>query len=1331
MQKPAIPKNESKRQAALRGLNVLDTPAEARFDRITRIAQQHFQVSIALVSLVDEDRQWFKSRQGLDATETPRDISFCGHAILSEDIFYIPNALEDPRFADNPLVTGPPKIRFYAGAPLHAPNGQRVGTLCIIDDKPREFSSEELAVLRNLANDVEKALLKRSSSMGFTLAQKIGLSSVFLVLLSGGVVGGLFYNKTTDLLVDHELEDVFREIQNAGDRLKIILKTHDEDVLFLANTPPIQGILRAQSAGGFDQQGKSSTAVWEKRLATIFTAQLQQKSAYLSIRFIDATGQELVVVSRHGQQIVAASKRQLQNKAHRDYVSEALKLPVGSVYVSEINLNREFGKVSEPRQEVIRSVTPVYNVTNSTLAGVVSITAEVGDELRAIQSRVRNTSDSEIYIANDRGDYLVHPDPSKTYGFEFGVSHNIQTDFPQLAKLFLTDSQNTQASFQIKRNGVRQIMDFSKVAFDINNPKRFIALVITHDYGRIAEEQSALLNNVVLWSLLLVIPGVGLGILFSVGLTRPIKQMTQVMDDYIHQRDTNETMPVHLNNEIGVMARIYQILIGQVEEAHAHLAEMNNKLEIRVTERTQALEMSELRQRSIVENIIDGLITIDSKGTVTSFNPAASKIFGYSTEEVLGKNINMLMPEPYTSEHDGYLHAYLNTGKKKIIGIGREVMGKRKDDTTFPMDLSVSEMMINGDRMFTGVVRDITERKQAEKELQAVTAIRQAILDGANYGIITTDKTGITQTFNRGAEKMLGYTADEIVGKQSPALWHDMDEIVARAKTLSKELDINIEPGFDVFTAEASRGISDENEWTYIRKNRSRFPVQLSITALRDTKGDINGFLGIASDITERKKVERMKSEFISTVSHELRTPLTSIRGALGLVLGKAADQLPEKLRNMVEMASRNSERLTLLINDILDLEKIESGRMEFEFAIVDLLPLAQQAVADNEGYAQQHQVQLVLESALEHAFIRADQHRLLQVFANLISNAVKYSPPHGQVTVSVVEHEGAYRVAVRDMGAGIPEEFRSRIFQRFAQADSSDTREKGGTGLGLSITKAIVDHHEGKIAYESELNKGTVFYFDLPIWHEAIHGEGKTRASIRVLICEDNPDVAAIIAEMLKPLGVVSDIAGTAGAARTLLKEHAYRLLLLDLNLPDQDGLDFLQELREAPTTTGLPVIVVSGRAQEGRMAFKGDAVTVVDWIQKPIEQDRLERALHEALRRTDRPHILHVEDDPDLVQVTKALLDDMADISHVPSLKEAREQLATHKFDLVLLDLGLADGSGVDLLDELKGRCPVVIFSAQNPSHDISVQVNAALTKSLTSNEQLLVTIKKILEG
>ncbi len=355
----------------------------------------------------------------------------------------------------------------------------------------------------------------------------------------------------------------------------------------------------------------------------------------------------------------------------------------------------------------------------------------------------------------------------------------------------------------------------------------------------------------------------------------------------------------------------------------------------------QASQDSEARHRAVVDTMIDGVITIDSQGIIETMNGAAESIFGYKLHELVGHNVKSLMPEPDYSKHDAYLRNYHDSGVRKIIGIGREVIGLRKNGETFPMDLSIGELVISGKRIYSGIVRDITELKKAEQ----------------------------------------------------------------------------------------------------------------------------------------------MKNEFVSTVSHELRTPLTSIRGALKLVLAKASDRLSDKGLQMLKIADRNSERLTLLIDDILDMEKIESGKLKFEFQALNMVSLAENALQANENFARQHQVHLRLISKIDNLNVWGDTNRLLQVFVNLISNAVKFSPKDGVVEISLTEREGLIRTSVRDNGPGISEDFRPKIFERFSQADTSDARDKGGTGLGLSISKSIVERHNGYIGFETELGVGTEFYFDLPIW--------------------------------------------------------------------------------------------------------------------------------------------------------------------------------------------------------------------------------------------------------
>ncbi|MBT8119425.1 MAG: PAS domain S-box protein [Gammaproteobacteria bacterium] len=628
----------------------------------------------------------------------------------------------------------------------------------------------------------------------------------------------------------------------------------------------------------------------------------------------------------------------------------------------------------------------------------------------------------------------------------------------------------------------------------------------------------------------------------------------------------------------------------QSRDEVGRLVDAFNSMREQIKQRETDLVESQARNKAVIENAVDGIVSIDARGNVITFNPAAEIIFGYGSDEVTGQNVNMLMPQPYKREHDGYLYNYLETGKKKIIGIGREVEGLRKDGTTFPLELAISEVQLDDRKLFIGIIRDITERK----------------------------------------------------------------------------------------------------------------------------------------------KIEQMKSEFVSTVSHELRTPLTSIRGALSLVLGKGSSELPPKLLRMLETANRNSERLTFLINDILDLEKINGGKLELHLEAVNLAELAKRATEENEGYAHSHQVNLKLSfEADPSTTVRVDEHRLLQVFANLISNAVKYSPQNDTVEIRITRSDDRVHVSVIDHGPGISDEFRTRIFGRFAQADSSDTREKGGTGLGLTITKAIVEQLGGNIGFNSQPGEGSDFYFELSAWDQSVENNQLDESLPKVLICEDDPDVAYVLVNLLEQEGLSGDIAATAKSARELLARNDYRLLLLDLKLPDANGLELVRVLRADEATRKLPIIVVSGRANEGRKEFNGDAVTVADWLQKPIDRDRLSHVLADVMRGDHRPQILHVEDDLDVIQVTQVLFEEEADFDYATTLSEARQKLANESYDLVIIDLSLPDGSGLKLLDQIEQGTPIVLFSGQETDAEINEKVTTTLTKSRTSNEELMQTVRQLLNS
>jgi DNA-binding response OmpR family regulator len=358
-----------------------------------------------------------------------------------------------------------------------------------------------------------------------------------------------------------------------------------------------------------------------------------------------------------------------------------------------------------------------------------------------------------------------------------------------------------------------------------------------------------------------------------------------------------------------------------------------------------------------------------------------------------------------------------------------------------------------------------------------------------------------------------------------------------------------------------------------------------------------------------------------------------------------------------------------------------------------------------------------------------------MQVVTNLLSNAIKFSPPQAEV-VAAIDNRGEHvRITVRDHGPGIPENFRSRIFEKFAQADGSNARQKGGTGLGLSIVKQIVTRLDGEVGFTDAPGGGTIFYVELPSLDFAGHAraESSNKFGGRILLCECDADAATVMRDRLCEEGFATDLAQTAAGAIAQAAMEAYFAILVDLHLPGGDGISLIQQLRAQPQYGDTPIVVVSANSGRGGDDFRLSSLIVLDWLSKPLDIPRLMRTLRPPIARSAgmRLRVLHLDDDADVLGMVAHALDVDAQVVSVATVEDARRALAASHFDLAVIDLALDSSSGLDLLPELNdssgAAIPVIVYSAQGANPVCAVQVQAVLTKSPASIDSLIAILRR----
>lgn len=630
------------------------------------------------------------------------------------------------------------------------------------------------------------------------------------------------------------------------------------------------------------------------------------------------------------------------------------------------------------------------------------------------------------------------------------------------------------------------------------------------------------------------------------------------------------------------------------------------------------------------------------------------------------------------------------------------------------------------------------------EDLCQCVALADVLVKNMADGVIAFNADGKVILINEAATKITRLSQQEAVGK-------GIEEIFSYPGPKEKN---------PLLISLSSGEVRLDHGFSLITSTGERLPLSVTCTPILNKNGKVLGGVAVFRDVTELREIEDMKTEFVSTVSHELRTPLTSIKGSIGLILGGVAGEVHDEIAELLTIAQNNTDRLIKLINEMLDVSKIESGKIQMNKESVSLDTLVKKALEGIKSYANECQVKLKCQIPEYMPLVLADRDRIDQVITNLLSNAIKFTPAGGVVSLEVDDEPGFVTISVADTGIGIPHGQLEKIFDKFHQVDQSSIRQRGGTGLGLSICYAIVSEHGGKIWAESTEGEGSAFYFSLPKlaglvrvrgeeeqtsmlarleqFQERVRHRQETRVEGKtVLICDDDPTAVRELKSYLEKEGFDCIEAYSGREAVEIAKRTKVDAITLDIIMPGLDGFQVVNLLKGDPATDSIPIVFVSVLKDK---ANKEISLGVQDWLVKPVDEARVLRSINSAIgQKKERPVVLAVDDDRDTVKLLTTMIERAGYAAETAyDGQEAIDKINTFKPDLIILDImmpGLDGFQVVSLLREKNwtNRIPVLVLTAKelNPLEKklLHLGMTKFLTKSYATHGKIMRSVAELL--